>query len=356
MVVKKKKPKPLLIIIIFLLIVGSLILFFNYLTSSTNYKSKETVEVEISSGTRTAEIAKILKEKNLIRSEILFKIYVKLYKVNSLKAATYIFDKSMNLKEIIKELEKGSNYNPNLVKITFKEGERVTDYAKDISLKTNNSYEDVIASFKNLDYVKGLIDKYWFLTDEIIDPNIYYPLEGYLAPDTYYFDNRDVKVTEIIEVMLNEMSKRLEKYKNVLGVNVHKFLTMASIVELEGTNTENRKMIVGVFNNRINKGMNLGSDVTTYYGLQAAMTSDLTSEQFASNNPYNTRAVSMIGKMPVGPICNPSNSSIEASISPTESDYLFFVADKHGNIFYTKTNQEHDKKVAEIKANGDWIW
>ncbi len=156
--------------------------------------------------------------------------------------------------------------------------------------------------------------------------------------------------------MLNEMNKKLEKYKSSLGDKVHERLTMASIVELEGTNITNRKMIVGVFNNRINKGMNLGSDVTTYYGLQAAMTSDLTTEEFASINSYNTRAVGMVGKMPIGPICNPSDSSIEASISPTLNDYLFFVADKHGNIFYTKTNQEHDQKVAEIKAKGDWIW
>jgi UPF0755 protein len=64
----------------------------------------------------------------------------------------------------------------------------------------------------------------------------------------------------------------------------------------------------------------------------------------------------MIGKMPVGPICNPSLSSIEASAKPTDNDYLFFVADKNGKIYYTKTNAEHEKKVAEIKANGDWIW
>ena len=64
----------------------------------------------------------------------------------------------------------------------------------------------------------------------------------------------------------------------------------------------------------------------------------------------------MIGKMPIGPICNPSMSAIEASAKPTKNDYLFFVADKYGNIFYTKTVAEHDKKVAEIKANGDWIF
>ena len=103
-------------------------------------------------------------------------------------------------------------------------------------------------------------------------------------------------------------------------------------------------------------GYNLGSDVTTYYALQADMKEDLSAAQFATINPYNTRGANMIGKMPIGPICNPSTSSIEASVNPGQNDYLFFVADKHGNIFFTKTNAEHDKKVAEIKAKGDWIF
>ena len=73
-------------------------------------------------------------------------------------------------------------------------------------------------------------------------------------------------------------------------------------------------------------------------------------------NGYNTRSTTMIGKMPVGPICNPDVSSIEASINPTDNDYLFFVADKNGKIYYSKTMKEHEAKIAEIKQKGDWIW
>ena len=155
--------------------------------------------------------------------------------------------------------------------------------------------------------------------------------------------------------MLNEMDSKLSKYKSLLEKNIHYYMTMASIVELEGTNTENRKMIVGIFENRLNSKMSLGSDVTTYYGLQAVMTKDLDSEQFASVNGYNTRSSTMIGKMPVGPICNSSMSSIEASLYPTDSDYMYFVADKYGKIYYTKTITEHNSKIKEIKDKGDWI-
>lgn len=355
--VVKRRPKPLLVIIVFLAVMFLGIGFtWVYLASPIKSGDSKSIEVEIASGTSTSEIGSILKEKKVIKSELLFKVYVKLYSVNSLKASTYIFNQGMRLDEIIKTLEEGSSYNPNLVKLTFKEGEKITDYAEEIGKKTNNSSESVLSLMKDTAYIQTLISKYWFLTEEILNANIYYPLEGYLAPNTYHFDNKKVAIKEIISKMLDETEKKLEKYKNSLGTDIHRKLTMASIVELEGTNTENRKMIVGIFNNRLNSGMNLGSDVTTYYGLQAAMTADLTTEQFASVNGYNTRSTTMIGKMPVGPICNPSDSSIEASVSPTNSDYLFFVADKHGNIFYTKTNKEHDQKVAEIKKKGDWIW
>ena len=176
-----------------------------------------------------------------------------------------------------------------------------------------------------------------------------------MAPDTYYFD-KNVSVKDIIKKLLYEMEENLKNYKSVMINDPHYYMTMASIVQLEGTNTENRKQIVGVFKNRMASGYNLGSDVTTYYALQADMKEDLDSSQFATINPYNTRGANMIGKMPIGPICNPSNSSIEASVYPDENNYLFFVADKHGNIYFTKTNAEHDKKVAEIKAKGDWIF
>lgn len=355
--VKKTRPKPFLllfIILILLIIIGAGI--WIYLVSPVEKGNKEEIEVVVESGSSTSKIGKILKDKELIHSELLFKVYIKLNNVKSLKAAHYLFTKDMSLEEIVKVLEEGSTYNPNLVVITFKEGLRITDYAKVIEENTNHSYDEVIQVVNNNTYLKTLVSKYWFLTDSIFTGGIYYPLEGYLAPNTYHFDNKDVSIEEIIETMLEQMKKELDPFKNDMVSNPHYYLTMASIVELEGTNTDNRKMIVGIFENRLNSGMNLGSDVTTYYGLQVPMTSDLTTEQFASINPYNTRSTTMIGKMPVGPICNPGISSIEASVKPTNNDYLFFVADKNGKIYYSKTNNEHEKKIAEIKANGDWIW
>lgn len=353
---KKRKFKPLFFILILVLIIGILVGSFFFFTGPVNSFDKKDIEVEIPSGTSRDKIAEILKEKGLIRSTSVFKLYLKINKADNLKAATYLLNKSMDVNTIIKELEKGSDYNPNRVIITFKEGVRVTDYAKLIDSKTNNTYDDVINTINDKTYLNELISKYWFLTDKILDSDIYYPLEGYLAPETYYFDNKEVSVKEIITTMLNQEEKVLEKYKDKISSNPHYYITMASIVELEGTTSENMKTIVSVFENRLKSRMSLGSDVTTYYGLQVAMTSDLTSEQFASVNGYNTRSSTMMGKMPVGPICNPGLEAIEASVNPDNSNYYYFVADKHGRVYFTKTLAEHNQKVAEIKKNGDWIW
>ena len=326
-----------------------------YFESPVDKKDTKEIEVVIESGTNSTEIGEILKEKNLIRNTFFFKLRLKLDKVDSLKASTYQFKRSMSMKEIIHSLEKGVISNEGAISITFRDGERITDYAKAISESLGIEYDEVISIMNDREYLEELISQYWFLTDSILDENIYYALEGYLAPDTYYFEE-DASVEDVVRKLLNQMESNLEEYQSLMKSDPHYFMTMASIVQLEGTNTQNRKMIVGVFQNRLASGMNLGSDVTTYYALQESMKVDLNASQFATVNPYNTRGANMIGKMPVGPICNPNMSSIEASVHPTDNDYLFFVADKHGNIYYTKTNEEHLQKVAEIKANGDWIF
>ena len=352
----RRRPKPLLILIFlgsFLILLAAVYLF---LASPINKNDHENVEVVVPSGTGVTGIARILKENDLIRSELLFTVTVKSKGDLYLKASTYLFSRDMSMEDIISELISGSKYNPDAIKITFKEGMRITDYASVIAKATNHSETEILNTLNDRTFLEALSKKYWFLTDSILQEGIYYPLEGYLAPDTYQFDNKDVSVSTIIETMLDEMKKELEPYQAKIQGKVHYYMTMASLVELEGTNTDNRKMIAGIFENRITANMNLGSDVTTYYALQYPMTSDLTSAQFATINPYNTRATNMRGKMPIGPICNPSLSSLKASIEPTDSNYLYFVADKHGNIFYTTTLAEHEAKVREIKDKGDWIW
>ena len=101
--------------------------------------------------------------------------------------------------------------------------------------------------------------------------------------------------------------------------------------------------------------MNLGSDVTSYYGVKKDMTSDITQSELDNVNPYNTRISSMAGKLPVGPICNPSLVSIEAAINPSKHSYLYFVADKNGKIYLTQNYETHNRIIEDLKNKGLWF-
>lgn len=349
----KVKPRPLLLVVLLAVILLILGISWVYLASPVDKNDKKDIEVEITKGISVVKISTILKEEKLIRSKTLFKVYIKLYSNKTLKAGNYMLNRSMSLSEIVEVLEEGSKFDSSTLKLTFKEGQRITDYAKVVADSTNNNYEDVIAIFKDKNYMSELINKYWFLTNNILQDGIYYPLEGYLAPDTYYFKDSDVDPKEIIERMLDEMNKELTEYRVSLGNNVHYYLTMASIVELEGKTLEDRQNIMGVFNNRISAGMHLGSDVTTYYAFQASMSTKLTSEQYNTTNPYNTRPTSKVGP-PIGPICNPDLTSIQASINPINNNYLYFVADSNGKVYYSRTIDEQNKVIQDLISSGKW--
>ena len=158
--------------------------------------------------------------------------------------------------------------------------------------------------------------------------------------------------------MISHTGKKLDKYQDQIkksGYSVHQIMTMASIVELEGIDKNSRKDISGVFYNRLNNKMSLGSDVTSYYGVKKDMTSDIKQSELDSINGYNTRVSSMAGNLPVGPICNPSLVSIEAALKPSKHDYLYFVADKNGKVYLTKSYATHNKVIADLKNKGLWF-
>ena len=352
---KKIRILALILGFIGLLLIASFI-FYQYNMSPIDKSSKADIEVVIPEGMSTSNIAKTLYDKGLIRNELFFKIYLKLNNVGSLKASTYLLTKSMSLDEITDILVKGNN-SEDTIRLTFREGQTISDYAKLVESNTNITSEEFINATKDTSLLTTLINDYWFLTEDILNEDIYYPLEGYLFPDTYEFSKDNLTSETIIRTLLDEEEKKLAPFKEELeNNNIHGIITLASLAELEGVKSEDRKLIISVFYNRLEQGMNLGSDVTTYYAFNEKMDSDLTSEMFNTYNPYNTRSSEMAGRLPVGPICNPSLDSIEASLHPTNSDYLYFVADKNRNVYFTSSASEHERKVQELIENGDWIW
>ena len=349
-----------MMIIFFCLLVLVVVLgcFYRYSVSAVDKNDKTFVEIEIPSGSTTTGIGKILKENDLVHSKNIFRLYCTIYKIDSLKAGTYSLSKSMDLKTIVEVLKKGNNYNPDEISITFKEGINMRKIAKTIADNTNNTEQDVYDKLKDSKYIDSLIEKYWFLDSSIKNSSIYYPLEGYLYPDTYRFVNKDVSVEEIFKKLLDAEDKFLTKYKKEINnskYSVHELLSLASVVELESVTESDRAGVAGVFYNRLNSNMQLGSDVTSYYANKVDMSErDLTVAEYNYNSPYNTRIASNAGKIPVGPIASVSETAFKAVINPTKHNYYYFVSDKNRKIYFSTTYAEQNKKIKELKEKGLW--
>lgn len=317
----------------------------------------ETKIIEIEEKTRTEGILDILKKEKMIKSKYAVALYMKLNGIKGLQAGKYEISQNMSAKEILNRISSGDVYDES-IKITFNEGKNMRWIAKTITENTNNTEDDVYALLKDEGYIDSLIEKYWFLTDDIKNENIYYPLEGYLYPDTYIFENKDVSVKTIFNIILNKTDKVLQKYKNQIeqsGNSIHEILTVASIIELEGNDKDARLGISSVIYNRLKLKMSLGSDVTTYYAMQVDMGErNLYSSEIKTENPYNTRGPNMSGKLPIGPIGNPAEESINAALNPTDSNYLYFVADSNGKIYFSTNYVEHQKIIKDLQKQGLW--
>ena len=208
-------------------------------------------------------------------------------------AADYELSKNMGVRKIVDILSSKDGAKSTSVSITFPEGINMRKVATIIANNTNNKEEDVFNLLDDSSYINDLIDKYWFLTSDIEKDGIYYPLEGYLFPNTYSLKSKDVSVEEIFKILLDETSKQLNKYKSEIENNklsVHEILTLASMVELEAVTDDDRNGVASVFLNRLSNDMSLGSDVTTYYAAKIDMGErDLYKSEISDCNDYNTR-------------------------------------------------------------------
>ena len=351
-----KKVIIIVLSILTLMILGVCI-FYNVNLKAVSNKSTE-VEFMVDSGSTYYTVISKLKKEKLIRSELCFKLYIKFNKVNKIEAGTYKLNKNMSVKEIVEVFSKGNTYNPDAIVITFKEGKNMRSIASTIAKYTDNTENDVYDKLKDKEYLKSLVDEYWFIDESILNDKIYYSLEGYLYPNTYEFKNKEVSVEEIFKTLLNEMDKKLSEYKtDILSskYSAHEILTLASIVELEGAKSDDRAGIAGVFYNRLDSNQSLGSDVTTYYAAKIELSDrDLYQAEINAANDYNTRSSHLAGKLPIGPISNPSIESIKAVLYPEKHDYYYFVSDVNGKTYFSKTYREHLQIRDDLIEAGLW--
>lgn len=352
---KKIKKVALILFIVFfscLAVIGGISFFMMMPINSSN---NDEVVFNVKSGTSKNQIISDLKKQGLIRNTNFTKILVKLNYRKGFLAGNYKLSKNMTLMEILESLTSGTNIEKNEMAITFIEGKRFIEYADILAKNLTFTKEEVISTCKDKDYLTSLIEKYWFITDDILKDGVYYPLEGYLFLDTYFI-KKDAIVKEAIEVLLNEMNTKLSTYKEYIetnNLNITSLLTLASVIELEASSESDRKEISGVFQNRIKNNISLGSDVTTCYGVKKEDCTRITQSDIDSCNAYNTRGTCTKG-IPIGPICSPSIVSIDAAINPSTNDYFYFVADAKGKVYYNKTASEHERTVADLKSKGLW--
>lgn len=332
-------------VIVFLIAI--ILIGYNLLLGPTS-NSTDIIEINVTKGNTYFSVASILKQKDLIKSELAYKIYIKLSKPKSLEAGRYKLTKKMGVKEIVKVLASGSNYNSDTVKITVPEGKHITDVATIAAKITNNKAEDLIALWDSSAFVDKAIKKYWFITEDIKKKGVKHPLEGYFFPSTYELLNKDVDGEYIAYKFLDQMDKVLSKYKEDIEASkysVHELLTMASIVEYEAILDEDRPIIAGVFYNRLNKKMKLESCATVGYAI-GEWKLTYSTKDLAVKSPYNTY---YYDGLPIGPGNSPSEESIKAAIYPSTTDYLFFMADvcdpTSKKTYYSKTYEGHKANI-----------
>ena len=341
--------KKYIIIGVTALVVGFIsgFLFIKLGTAPANKKDNTPVIVEIKPGDSRKTIINKLSSNGLIKNKLAATIYINLNRGKNLQAAKYSLNKSMSLKEILNRFDKGEKYDDRVaVNVKFVPGKRITDYAQTIADFINKyqdpavevTKEDVISQINDPAYVKELIANYWFLTDEVLDSEIYYALEGYLQPETYSFYTT-ATIKDIVKRMLDATDQKLKPFEEEIkksGYSVHQILSAAAIIEKEANSDDDRVKVSQVIYTRIAKGMNLGMDVTAYYAAKAELTEPYYKSWSSNPSKYNTRNVNNKG-LPVGPICNPSISSIKAALRPSNTSYVYFYADMQtGKVYFAE--------------------
>lgn len=335
------KKKVVVILIVLLTFVFLLMGIYGFSLQSVS-KESEKVSFTVQSGASKMKIVSDLKTAGLIRSKTSLLIYLFFNSDLNLQAGKYELNRNMEATKILDVLNKG-NIKTDSIKLTFVEGKNVNDFITLIANNFSYTEDEVKEVLASREFMQELVEKYDFLTEEVLNGNIYYALEGYLFPDTYEFmENASIKDI-IIRILDNTQVKLKSLHLENQEYTIHEILSMASIVELEAVTETDRTKVAQVIYKRLEMGKGLGMDVTTYYAVKKPLGATLTMSDLRTVNPYNTSESnsSMAGNLPIGPICNPSLMSINAVLHPSDTEYVYFYADiRTHEVFFANTYEE----------------
>lgn len=288
--------------------------------------------VEIPHGSSLPAIARILHDQGLIRWEWSLRLWVKMHpRTPAPRYGRYRFDRPLSVPQILEKLGRGQ---VELTHITVREGLTRAELARQLSQALSFSEEDFLSASESVQPIREI-------DVQAAD------LEGYLFPDTYHVDP-EISAQDMVQLMVDHF---LEKYgRNLqwrardMGLSNRQIITLASLIEMETADRDERFLISSVFHNRLRLKMKLDCDPTVVYALKRENRWDgaLGWSDLKYDSPYNTR---IYAGLPPGPICSPGYDSIEAALYPEQTDYLYFVAKGGGRHHFSSSLKEHNSAV-----------
>jgi UPF0755 protein len=281
-------------------------------------------------GYSTHRIAAELKQAGVIRSELAFRLWHRLHPQPTLKAGEYVFERPARLREVHDRIARGDIY---FHVVTIPEGYTMFDIAKAMQDAGLGSAQDFLQIARTQ---TALIAD---LAPEAKS------LDGYLFPNTYQFTR-----TQSLEEMTAEMVHQFRQVAQQIGLNsdVHRTVTLASIVEKETAVPEERPLVASVYLNRLAKKVALDADPSVIYALlqDGAYTGSLHHADLAVRSPYNTYRYP---GLPPGPIGNPGRDSLAAALHPANTQFLYFVSDGNGHHRFARSLEEHNRNVVAYR-------
>lgn len=358
-----------IVLVFFILVLGATgFVGYNYINTALqpmDRNSTEYVTVEIPAGSGSRAIGNVLEQAGLIRNATVFNFYTQLKNYSGFQSGYYNLQKSMSVDELAKALQEGGTETPQapaLAKITIPEGYTLRQIADATAQATANlnrkiTAEDFLNKVQEEAFISQMVAKYPRLLESLptTESGVKYRLEGYLFPATYNV-TADTTVESLIDEMLAAMDTNLVGYYDQIasqGRTVNDILGLASLVEKEGATDGDRKDIASVFYNRLAQGMPLQSNIAILYA-QDKLGERTTLQEDAQidtniDSPFNI--YQNTGLLP-GPVDSPSLSAITAVINPSNTDYLYFVADvKTGKVYFANNFAEHDQNVQTYVNN-----
>jgi len=355
-VLDAKKFKWFLIVLLLLTItIGGVVYFYviSLFEPVEREATEEKVIIEIPSGASVSQVASMLEEENIIRSSLAFKLYLRYKELDKdIMAGNYLLSPSMEIEEIVDKVVSG-DVERDTVRFTIPEGWKINQIARQLEqLGVVDKEEFLRIAIEPDDSIKH---DFPFLKE--VPDDVYIHMEGYLFPDTYEIEKKEISEENIIRLMLQRFDRilteeHLEDAKES-DMTLHEIITLASIIEREAAVTHEREKISSVFHNRKNDTVEtfgfLQADPSVQYALgewkEPLYKSDLKIE-----SQYNTY---LNPGLPPGPIASPGEGSIMAALYPKDTDYLYFVSkrDGSGQHYFSSTNRQHEYYRQKSREN-----